>query len=103
MMYIDDCIDATIMFLQADPNKLRRHVFNLAGISFTPEELMREIERLIPGFTHSYVDDPRQAIANTWPKSIDDTDSRIQWNWSYNVTVYELAKKILDNIDDKYK
>jgi len=50
MMYIDDCIDATVRFLKADPNRLRRNVYNLAGISFTPEELAIEVERLIPGF-----------------------------------------------------
>lgn len=77
MMYIDDCIDATIRFLKADPNKLNRCIFNLAGISFTPEELIDAVEKLIPGFTHSYIPDPRQAIAHNWPKSIDDTDSRI--------------------------
>ena len=49
MMYIDDCIKATVLYLKADPNSLTRHVYNLAGISFTPEEFATEVQRLIPG------------------------------------------------------
>ena len=49
MMYIDDCIEATMLYLKADPNSLTRHVYNLAGISFTPAEFSREVQRLIPG------------------------------------------------------
>lgn len=59
MMYIDDCIDATIKFLVADPNKLKRCTYNLAGISFTPEELAFEVSRLIPGFKMHYEPDFR--------------------------------------------
>jgi len=61
------------------------------------------VRRLIPGFEINYVDDFRQAIANEWPKSLDDSDSRIQWNWEYKVTVHELAEKILGGIDESYK
>ena len=75
MMYIDDCIDATILYLKADPNSLTRHVYNLAGISFTPEEFARDVQRLIPGTVVEFEPDYRQAIANQWPKSIDDKDS----------------------------
>lgn len=103
MMYIDDCIEATIRFLTADPNKLKRATYNLAGISFTPEQLAFEVERLIPGFKMIYAPDFRQAIADSWPKSIDDSESRVQWNWTYDISVYDLAKKIFDGIDQKYK
>lgn len=67
MMYIDDCIDATIKFLKADPNKLTRKTYNLAGISFTPKELSTAIQKLIPGSTVAYKPDFRQAIAESWP------------------------------------
>lgn len=60
MMYIDDCIEATVKFLQADPNKLQRNTYNLAGISFTPKELTEACAKLIPGSTVSYEPDFRQ-------------------------------------------
>lgn len=77
MIYIDDAIKATIQFLKADKQRLRRNTYNLAGISFTPEELAVAVRRLIPGFEIQYVDDFRQSIANEWPKSLDDSDSKI--------------------------
>ena len=64
MMYIDDCIEATILYLKADKNKLARSVYNLAGISFTPQEFAREVQRLIPGTVIEFEPDYRQAIAN---------------------------------------
>lgn len=99
MMYIDDCIEATIQFLKADPNNLQRDVYNLAGISFTPEQLAVEVQRLIPGTEIEYEPDFRESIAQQWPTSIDDTESRVHWNWHYNISIYELAKKILDGIE----
>ena len=103
MMYIDDCIDATIKFLTADPNKLKRCTYNLAGISFSPEELAHEVQLLVPGFKMIYEPDFRQAVADSWPKSIDDRESGMEWNWSYDISVHDLAKKIFEGIDPKYK
>jgi nucleoside-diphosphate-sugar epimerase len=99
MIYIDDCIDATIKFLKADGAKLKRKVYNMAGISFTPEQLAASIKKMIPDFEVTYEPDFRQKIADAWPKSIDDNESKNDWGWSYDVTVDELAKKILDGID----
>jgi threonine 3-dehydrogenase len=103
MMYIDDCIEATVRFLKADPNKLLRSTYNLAGISFTPKELTEAIMKLIPNTTVTYEPDFRQAIAESWPKSIDDHECKLHWNWEYDISVYDLAKKIFDGIDIKYK
>ena len=50
-----------------------------------------------------YEPDFRQAVADSWPKSIDDSESRCQWNWTYDISVHDLAKKIFDGIDPKYK
>ena len=99
MIYIDDCVEATVKYLKADPNRLLNHVYNLAGISFTAEEFCSEVQKLIPGTVVDYVPDIRQDIAEQWPKSIDDTLSRIHWNWEYKLSTYELAEKILTNID----
>ena len=103
MIYIDDCITATIQFLKADGAKLKRKVYNMAGISFNPEQLSGAIKKLIPGFEVTYEPDFRQKIADAWPKSIDDSDSKHDWGWSYDVTIDDLAKKILDGIHPQYK
>lgn len=67
MMYIDDCIECTIQFLKADARQLKRNVYNIAGISFTPKELASACMKLIPGATVSYEPDFRQLIAQSWP------------------------------------
>ena len=121
MIYIDDCIKGTvrlqifiiqIQFMKADSDKLTRRIYNMAGITFNPEQLATAIKkylcflnnfRLIPNFEISYEPDFRQKIADAWPKSIDDSNARKDWNWSYDVTVDDLAKKILDGIDSSYK
>ena len=103
MMYIDDCIDATIKFLKADKERLTRTCYNLAGISFTPEELSEAVQTLIPGTKIEYEPDYRQNIANSWPRSIDDRESRADWDWSYDISTQDLAAKILNGIEPKYK
>ena len=59
--------------------------------------------KLIPGFKMIYAPDFRQAIADSWPKSIDDKESKEDWDWSYNISVEDLARKIYDGIDPQYK
>lgn len=103
MMYIDDCIEATVKFMSCDPKRLTRTTYNLAGISFTPEQLAAEVEKLIPGFKMIYAPDFRQAIADSWPGSIDDKESKTDWGWSYDISVKDLAKKIFDGIEPTYK
>jgi nucleoside-diphosphate-sugar epimerase len=104
MIYVDDCIRATIDFLKAPKSNLNRQVYNLAGISFTPEMLVAEVQKLIPGFTVNYDPCPhRSKIASQWPRSIDDQEAQNDWGWKYQDSMYELAFKILTNIDDQYK
>lgn len=103
MIYIDDCIDATIQYLKADQARLTRSTYNLAGISFTAGDFCRDVQRLIPDATLDFEPDFRQKIAESWPASIDDSESKRDWDWSYNISTYELATKILDGIDDEYK
>ncbi|MDB5018556.1 MAG: putative epimerase/dehydratase, partial [Mucilaginibacter sp.] len=95
MMYMDDAIRATITLMDAPPNTLSiRSAYNLAGISFTPAQLAAEIKKHIPNFEISYSDnDPRQAIADSWPKSIDDSYAQKEWNWQLE---YELPKMVED-------
>ena len=104
MIYIDDCIDATIKYLKADPQTLKRSVYNLAGISFTPEMLANEVMKLIPGLEVTYEPcSTRSKIAASWPQALDDSYAQKEWGWSYDVNMFDLAKKIYDKIDPQYK
>lgn len=95
MMYMDDAIRATISLMDAPAEKISiRSSYNLAGISFTPEQLAEEIKKLIPKFEISYSgNDPRQAIADSWPKSIDDSYAQNDWGWKLE---YDLPKMVAD-------
>ena len=103
MIYIDDCIQATIDLLNAENAKLTRRVYNLAGISFSPEQIAAAVKKYIPDFTIEYAPDFRQAIAETWPRSLDDTDSKNDWGWTYDISLNDLAKQTIKKIDHKYK
>ena len=96
MMYMPDAIRGTISLMEADPAKVKRHGgYNLAAVSFSPAELTAEIRKHIPGFKVIYSPDRRQAIADSWPMSIDDADARRDWGWS---PAYDLSKMTSDMI-----
>ncbi len=96
MMYMKDAIDGTIQLSNADFKDLKNHSnFNFAAISFTCEEIAAEIKKHIPEFEITYNPDFRQAIADSWPRSIDDSEARAQWNWKPS---YDLAKMTEDMI-----
>lgn len=96
MMYMKDAIDGTIKLSQADFKDLKDHSnFNFAAISFTCEEIAAEIKKHIPEFEIEYNPDFRQAIADSWPRSIDDKEARAQWGWQPN---FDLAKMTADMI-----
>jgi len=89
MMYMPDGILATIQIMEAPAEQIRiRSSYNLAAMSFTPEELAEEIQRHIPEFQISYAPDFRQQIADSWPAVIDDTSARNDWAWKH---AYDLA------------
>lgn len=82
MMYMPDCIKGTVDLMEADFRQLVHHAdFNLAAMSFSAGELAAEIKRHVPEFEVSYEPDSRQAIADSWPRSIDDSAAREEWNW----------------------
>ena len=104
MIYVDECILTTIKFLKAPRENLKRSVYNLGGISFTPEELAASVKKLIPGLEVTYEPCPtKSVIAESWPQSLDDQFAQEEWGHRYNVTVDELAYQILDNIAPEYK
>jgi len=95
MMYMPDAIRAMIEVMEAEPKRLvHRNAFNLAAMSFTPEQLAREIRQHLPDFAIEYDVDPvRQAIADSWPESVDDTAARDEWGWQPR---YDLAATTAD-------
>jgi threonine 3-dehydrogenase len=82
MMYMPDCLKATLKLMEADFGRLKHHCdFNLASMSFSAAELAAEISKHIPDFICGYKPDHRQAIADSWPRSIDDSTARREWGW----------------------
>jgi nucleoside-diphosphate-sugar epimerase len=100
MMFMDDAIRATLSLMDAPAESISiRSSYNLAGTSFTPEQLANEVEKLMPGFTMSYADnDPRQAIADSWPQSIDDTQAQQDWNWAPEYDLQRMTATMLENL-----
>jgi threonine 3-dehydrogenase len=81
--YMPDCIKCTIDLLEADPAKLTSRIYNITGMSFTPAQQAESIRKVMPEFKISYKPDFRQAIADSWPKSIDDSLARKDWGWKH--------------------
>lgn len=100
MMYMDDAIRATIELMDTPAEKLTvRSSYNLGGISFTPAQLAEEIKKHIPQFSISYVEnDPRQAIADGWPSSIDDSVAQQDWGWKLAYDMPKLVAEMLSNL-----
>ena len=98
MMYMPDALDAAVNIMEADPAKLiHRNSFNIASMSFDPEMIYAEIKKHYPDFKMSYDVDPlKQAIADSWPNSLDDTCARQEWGWKPE---YNLQKMTVDMID----
>jgi nucleoside-diphosphate-sugar epimerase len=96
MMFMPDAIRATIELMEADENKLTiRSSYNVNGISFDPKELASEIKKSIPDFEITYNPDFRQAIAESWPQSIDDSVARKDWNWHHEYDLEKMTKIML--------
>ncbi len=97
MMYMPDCIRATIELMEADRSRLAHHTdFNLAAMSFSPADLVTEIQKHVPDFVCEYKPDYRQEIADSWPRSIDDSAARAEWGWQ---PAYDLAAMVVDMLE----
>lgn len=105
MMYMPDAIKAAIDLMEADPTRLEhRNAFNITAMNFTPEQLAQEIAKHIPGFVVDYEVDPiRQAIADSWPNSLDDSAAREEWGWQPAYTLQTMTKDMVDNLCKKLK
>jgi nucleoside-diphosphate-sugar epimerase len=97
MMYMPDCIKATMDLMEADFFQLKHHAdFNLAALSFSPVELANQIQQHLAHFTVDYQPDFRQAIADSWPRSVDDSAARTEWGWR---PAYDLAAMTADMLE----
>ncbi|MDO4763036.1 MAG: NAD-dependent epimerase/dehydratase family protein [Flavobacteriaceae bacterium] len=102
MLYMDDAIDATIKLMQAPAENISvRTSYNLGGLSFTPEELAKEIKEIIPEFEISYEPDFRQQIAESWPASIDDSVAKKDWGLNYKFGTKEMSEDMIKNLKVK--
>ena len=104
MMYMRDALDACIKIMEADPAKLiHRNSFNVTAMSFTPEILAKEIQKHIPEFTITYNIDPiKQAIADSWPNSLDDTAARSEWGWNPSFDLSSMVERMLEMVAKKF-
>ena len=99
MMYMPDAIRATIELMEAPAARISvRTAYNVAALSFSPSEIAAEIRKHIPEFTVSYVPDYRQAIANSWPQSIDDSVARTDWGWRHEYDLSRMTTDMLANL-----
>lgn len=99
MMYMPDAIKATINLMEVPKENIKiRSSYNLSALSFTPKEIAEAILQEMPNFTIDYAPDFRQAIADSWPASIDDSEARNDWGWQEDFSLQEMVKDMLTNI-----
>ncbi|NLM42165.1 MAG: L-threonine 3-dehydrogenase [Firmicutes bacterium] len=103
MMYMPDALDAIIQLMEADPTKLvHRNAFNVTAMSFAPEDIARSIRKFIPEFELDFDVDPvRQAIAESWPNSLDDSAAREEWGWQPKYDLDAMTEDMLKNLRAK--
>ena len=99
MLYMPDALKATIGIMDAPADSVKiRSSYNVAGMSFSPKEITAAIQKEIPNFSTEYNPDERQAIADSWPMSIDDTEAREHWGWSPDYNLEQMTKDMLSNL-----
>ncbi len=104
MMYMPDCLKATIDLFHADKSKLKHYNdFNVAAFSFSPKMLSENIKKYLPEFKITYQPDFRQAIADSWPRSIDDSFAREEWGWQPSYTMDDMVKDMLTVLKEKHE
>ena len=102
MMYMPDAIRGTLQLAEADFSRLRHHTdFNIAAMSFSAGELARAIRRHLPHFKISYEPDYHQAIADSWPRSIDDSAAREEWGWKPEWDLASMTRDMLEHLKKK--
>jgi threonine 3-dehydrogenase len=103
MMYMPDCIKACDDLLTAPRDKLTQCTYNVTGFSFTPKQIYEEIKKHHPSFTIQYKPDFRQAIADSWPNSLDDSVAKKDWKWNPSYNLENMTLDMLKALKLKYK
>jgi nucleoside-diphosphate-sugar epimerase len=99
MLYMPDALKATLDIMHAPAAGIKiRTSYNLAGMSFNPNEISEAIKQIIPDFSITYNPDYRQAIADSWPAIIDDSRAREDWGWNPAYTLESMSKDMIDNL-----
>jgi len=103
MLYQPDCLQCHLDFAEKDPSLFKRHVYNVTGMSFTAGELVAEIKKHIPELKVEYKPDFRQEIADSWPKSIDDSLARKEWGWNPKYDLAAMTKDMIEKLSKRLK
>lgn len=99
MMFMEDAIKATISLMDSDSENVKiRSSYNVAGISFSPKEIAESITKIIPTFRINYDIDFRQDIADSWPKSIDDSSAENDWGWKSEYSLEKMTEVMIENL-----
>ena len=101
MMYITDCIKCLIDLLETDALNIQRRVYNVSSMSFSVEELANEIKKHIPDFKINYNPDFRQKIADSWPKTINDSFARQEWGWEPQYDLEMMTIKMIEKLSKR--
>ncbi|MCG3258859.1 MAG: NAD-dependent epimerase/dehydratase family protein [Candidatus Heimdallarchaeota archaeon] len=101
MMMMSDCLKCTFDLIEAPDDTLKHRSFNVTGMSFTPEELANAIKEYIPNFEITYKPDFRDAIARSWPQSLDDSAAREEWGWGPEFPFDKMVVEMLDGVSEK--
>jgi len=102
MMYMPDCIKATIDLMEADRDRLSRYAdFNVGALSFSAGELAAEIASRVPGFVCTFEPDFRQEIADSWPQAVDDSAAKDQWDWQPGYDLSSMAKDMIARLSER--
>lgn len=104
MMYMPDALRGMVQLMEADPNKLiHRNSFNIASMSFDPEQIAAAIKKYMPDFEMDYqIDELRQKIADSWPNSLDDTCAREEWGWDPKFDLDSMTKDMLEVLSKRF-
>ncbi|MBQ4818466.1 NAD-dependent epimerase/dehydratase family protein [Aquimarina sp. MMG016] len=104
MIFMDDAVRATLELMDAPKESVKlRTSYNIAGISFSPAEVVAEIRKLYPDFKVIYEPDFRQNIAESWPKSMDDSAARNDWGWKPQFDLESITETMIQKLKEKYK
>lgn len=102
MMYMDDAVRATLELMEADKEKISIHTaYNLTAISFSANELVENVKKYIDNFKCTYTPDTRQKIADSWPKTIDDSQARKDWGWQPRFDLDKISEEMIKNLKEK--